>query len=102
MQATKPRTGFPRCQGGIQEGRRYTRSLQGIHLILHQCDQGRDHHRQSGSHQGGQLITEGFSAARWQQRKYIPARQRIRDDRFLTRTKRFKAEHFLQQSAELT
>ena len=44
-------------QRGIDKRRRHPRRLQLIDLILHQRNQGRNHHRQSITHQRRQLIT---------------------------------------------
>ena len=75
MQAAQPPPGFLRGQRGIQERGRHPGGLERVHLVLHQGDQRRDHHRQPVPRQRRELKAQRFAAARGQQRKNIPPRQ---------------------------
>ena len=55
---------FVRAQGGVDRGSGDVALLQGIHLVLHQRDEGRNDNREAGAAQGRELVAEGFAAAR--------------------------------------
>ena len=48
---------------------------QGVDLVLHQRDQGRDYHRQALLHQRGHLVTEALAAAGGHHGERVPAFQ---------------------------
>ena len=51
-------------QRAIEEGGFHAARDEGVHLILHEGDQGRDHHGHAGKREGGYLIAQGLAAAR--------------------------------------
>ena len=66
------------------------------HLVVHQRDQRRHHHRHAAAHQGGNLVTQRFAPARrHQHQQAVAARQRF-DDFRLPPAKRGVAEHIVQ------
>jgi len=101
MQPAQPRPRFPRRQRRVQEGRRHAAGLQGVHLVLHQRDQRRYHHRQPGPRHGRQLKAKRLAAAGRQQREHVLARQHIADDLLLERAEGSEAEVLLQQRQQL-
>ena len=101
MQPAQPRPRFARRQRRVEERRRHAARLQRIHLVLHQRDQRRHHHRQPLPRHRRQLEAERFAAARRQQGKHVLARQRIADDLLLQRAEGREAEVLLQQRQEL-
>ena len=68
-----------------------------VHLILHQGDQGRDHHRDPLQQQRGQLVAEGFSLPRRHDHDGIVAVQGVANGLFLPRKKGGEAEMLLQR-----
>ena len=68
----------------------------GVHLVLHQRDQGGNDDRHALHEHGRKLITEGFPAARRHQHERILPFQHIADHRFLVPFERRKAEVLLQ------
>ena len=63
VQTAQTRPRFAGIQGRVQEGRRHAGGLEGVHLILHQGDERRDHHGEAGADQGGELEAKRFAAA---------------------------------------
>ena len=53
---------------------------QGRHLVVHQGDQGRDHHAGAGAAEGRDLITEGFAAAGGHQHQGRATAHHMADD----------------------
>jgi hypothetical protein len=49
----------------VQAGGSNASPLQLQHLIIHQSDEGRNHHDQPLSHQGRELETERFATSSW-------------------------------------
>ena len=84
---------------GIARGQRSgcdARLFQRADLIAHQCDQRRDHDGQPRPHQRGQLKTQRFAPARWQNSKNVLSRRDGVDDIGLHRAKARKAENVFQ------
>ena len=54
------------------------------HLIAHQCDQRRDHDGQAVAQQRGELVAQGFAAARRHHREHVASGQDGLDDLPLT------------------
>ena len=63
VQPAQTRARFAGIQRGVQEGRRHAGGLEGVHLVLHQRDEGGDDHGEAGADQGGELKAERFAAA---------------------------------------
>ena len=61
---------------------------QRLHLVLHQTDQRRDHHRRSLHHQGRNLIAKAFPASCGHQHEGIISSRHVLDDRLLVLTER--------------
>ncbi len=97
VQPAQARAGFLRLERGIQKRGGHAAGLEGVHLVFHQRDEGRNDDGQAGPGQGGQLETERFAAAGGQEREDVASRQRVADDFFLQRAKRGEAEGLLQQ-----
>ena len=72
----------------VQRGRRYAVGLQPFHLVLHQGNQGRHHHRRPLTHQGRHLIAQTLPASRGHQHHHIASGQDTPDDFLLQRTER--------------
>ena len=83
-------------QAGVQHGGAHAQLAQGRDLILHQGDQGRDHHADAVAAQGRQLITQGFSAAGGHQDQGVAAGNHVVDDLGLSAAKAIIAEDGFQ------
>jgi hypothetical protein len=59
----------------------------GVHLVLHQSNQGRDNDGCSGANQGWQLVAQRLPPAGGHQHKGIPAIKHVADDVFLVALK---------------
>ena len=70
---------------------------QGAHLISHQRDQWRDHHRHTGPHQRRQLKAQGFPTPRRHDRQHVASGGNRLDDLLLARAKGIKAEYIAQK-----
>jgi hypothetical protein len=75
-----------------------TQLRQSPHLILHQGNQGRDHHRHPIQTQRGNLITQGFSRPRGHHNKGILTADDMLNNRLLLSPKRGIAKGFLQDA----
>ena len=84
-------------QAGIQEGRGDAMLAQGGDLVLHQRDQGRDHHAGSGAQHRRYLVAERLAPAGGHQHKRIAPAQHRADDLFLVRPKGREPEYRAQQ-----
>jgi hypothetical protein len=96
-QALFHRPRLPRGQGGVEKGRPQAELVQGVHLVLHQGDEGRDDDAGAGPHQGRNLEAEGLAAARGHEDQGIAASDDPLDDPFLGATKVRIAEDPAQQ-----
>jgi len=74
--------------------------MEGVDLILHQGDEGRDDDGQSRQEEGWELETEGFSTPCRQERKGIPARQDFFHDLPLERAEGVEAEGLLENGSK--
>ncbi len=101
MQPAQSQAGFTCRQRRVEEGGWHAAGLERIHLVLHQGDQRRHHHREARAGHGRQLEAERFTAACRQQRKHVLAGQRIADDFLLQRSKGSEAKELLQRRQEL-
>ena len=81
----------------VDERRGDAVGAQGIHLVLHQRDQRRDHQRQPVEAQRGQLVAERFAAARGHQDQGVAPVQHAGDDLLLQRAEGVVAEVLLEQ-----
>ena len=81
----------------VDERRGNAVGAQGIHLVLHQRDQRRDHQRQPLEPQRRQLVAERFAAARGHQDQGVVPVQHAGDDLPLQRAERVVAEVSLEQ-----
>ena len=72
VQPCEARFRFLHAKRGIQKCRLHTRSLQLVHLILHQSNQRRNNERQTLPQQRRQLEAQRLAAACGQQRKRVP------------------------------
>ena len=77
----------------MQGGGAHPGLAQGGHLVVHQGDQGRDHHAGAGAAEGRDLITEGFAAAGGHQHQGRTAGHHMADDLRLGAPKGAIAEH---------
>src|ERR687890_1042262 len=85
-----------RREPGVERGRIGDRALkQGVDLIFHQRDQGRDDHRQALLHQRGHLVTQALAAASGHHRERVPAFQNGPYGLLLARPERIEAEDLL-------
>ena len=71
----------------------HARLPQGIHLILHQRDQGRDHDCDAVAKQGGDLVAQRLAAAGGHDHQGVAARRDVIDDRFLLVSKGVVSEY---------
>ena len=78
------------------EGRTHAARLQSAHLILHQSDEGTDHHRQAVAQQGGHLVTETLPAPGGGQNHDVVPREQFVDGPALVRPEGTVAEYLLQ------
>ncbi len=79
-------------QRTVQEGGRNTVALQGLHLVLHQGDQGRDNHSESAHGQCRHLEAEALTATGGHQHHGIVTIDHMLDHFLLERTKGLVAE----------
>ena len=87
-------------QRGVQVGRAHTGLVQRAHLVVHERDQRRHHHRHAVAlllaHDGRHLVAQAFAAARGHEHQRIAAGDHVRDDGLLRTAELFVAEHGLQ------
>ena len=96
-QALFHRPRLPRVQGGVEKGRPQAELVQGVHLVLHQGDEGRDDDTGARPHQGGDLEAEGLAAAGGHEDQGIAAGDDPVNDPLLGATKIRIAEDPAQQ-----
>ncbi len=82
--------------GGIQIRRVNAQLVEGVHLILHQGNQGRHHHTGAGSHQSRNLVTERLAAAGGHQDQGVAALDQGLDNLVLRTTKTVITKNFLK------
>ena len=87
---------FPHGDCGIDVSRRDAFFAKGVHLVLHQRDQGGDHDAVAFTEQNRQLIAEGFSRTGRHYDTEIFSRHDFIDDLFLIIQKRVKSEILLE------
>ena len=85
------RAGFLKGEGGIEERRLNACLMQCAHLVLHQRDQRRDHHRHAMAcmlaRNSGYLVAERFAATRGHQHQGVTACTDMLDDGLLRAAK---------------
>ena len=79
--------------GGIEEAGPDTESAQRVHLILHERDQGRDHHPGPVPDQGRDLVAQRLAAAGGHQHQRVLAADQVIDDLLLAATEGVVAEN---------
>ncbi|MNF56789.1 hypothetical protein D3C84_382900 [compost metagenome] len=85
-------------EGGVQRYRRYAQFVQGGDLVVHQCDQRRNHHRQPFAQQCWHLKTEGLAAAGRHQHQGIAPGRHAFDDRGLVAAESVVAEYVFEDA----
>ncbi|MND99007.1 hypothetical protein D3C80_913830 [compost metagenome] len=85
------------AQGRVDVDRRHAVGAQAVHLILHQRDEGGDHHPEPGPQQRRDLVTERLAATCGLEHQGIAPRHYLFDDLELARPKLLVAEDRLQQ-----
>src|ERR671910_819618 len=102
--AVSARTGgFPRSltallgrEPRVEGGRARDRALQqGVYLVFHQRDQGRDDDREALLHQRGHLVTEALATPRRHHGERVPAFQDGPNNLLLARPERVETEDLL-------
>ncbi len=73
----------------------------GVHLVLHQGNQGAHDHGETLPQQGGQLVAQRLAAAGGESGKDVPAGQDLPKDIFLVRAKGGEAESALELSCQV-
>ena len=73
----------------------------GIHLVLHQGDEGGNHDRGPLHDKGGKLVTERFPAARGHQDKGVASSDEMPDDAFLVPLEGVETEELLETGVDL-
>ena len=96
LQAALHGRGLRPLQAGVQCSRRHAQLLERRHLVLHQGDQGRHHHRQPRPAQGGHLIAQRFAAAGGHQHQARAAGDHVAHDRVLGTAEGGVTPHLLQ------
>ena len=71
-------------------------SGKGLHLVLHEADQGRDHHGDALRYSGRERVEQGLSPARGHNRHHVSALHHVPEDRLLPGQERVVPEFFLQ------
>lgn len=89
------------AQGRVQRGGGDAQFFQGGHLIVHQRDQRRDHHRQPFAQQCRHLEAQRLTAAGRHQDQGITAAGHALNDRTLAATKAVVAEDVLEDALSL-
>jgi hypothetical protein len=70
-------------ESGVQKRGFHARLAQRRHLVAHQRDQRRHHHRDAFAQQRGDLVAKGFPAAGRHQHQAVAPGKGVRDDRRL-------------------
>ena len=88
------------AQGGVQEmgnpGVSGLEAPDGIHLVLHEGDEGRNHDSRPFHDQGGQLVAERLAAAGGHEHKGVVSFREMTDDGFLVSLETIVTEESLQ------
>jgi hypothetical protein len=92
------RPGLLRRQAGIEEGRPHPVLPQGLHLVLHQGDQGGYHHPHPIPEHGRNLVADRFAAARGHQHEGVLPGQQGRDDLLLVQPEGIETKHLLEDT----
>jgi len=71
----------------VQVGGAHARLQQGIHLVLHQCDERRDNHADTGAQQRRNLVAQRFAAASGHQDQRVATAGYVLNDLFLRAAK---------------
>lgn len=87
------RKGAAKHDGGNAQGEEL------VHLVLHERDEGRDHHGEAVPQEGRDLVADGFSAARGHDGQGLPAFQHVFQDPLLQEDKIVVAEDGFQDAA---
>ena len=97
--------GLLKAQAGIEKGRRHARLQQSAHLIVHQRNQGRDHHRnpQAGALAGNgrYLIAQRLAAAGRHEHQGVAAGDHMLDDVLLRAAKTVVTEDLAEDLQRL-
>ena len=97
----RKRPGFLGRQRRVEVGGRHAVIGQRIDLIFHECDERRDDDGKPGSQERRQLIAQRLATAGRQQRKDVPASQRVGDDLLLQRPKAVVAKEALERRSQI-
>jgi len=89
------------AEGAVDETCRNTTPLQGLHLVFHQGNQRRNDERHARKQQSGQLVTQGFAAARWHDSQHILASQDGSNDFLLACPKFLEAKRAVEKLERL-
>ena len=88
-------------KGTVDELRRDAVGFQGVNLVLHQGDEGRDHQAEPIETQRRQLVAQGLAAAGGHQYQGIPTGKDVVDHLFLQGKKLVVAEMRLQDAEDM-
>jgi len=92
--------GFFAGEGGVEEGGIHTRLVQRTHLVVHQCDQRRDHDGDAEASalacDGRDLVAQRFASTRGHQHQRIAPGRHMVDDGLLRAAKGVVAKNFAQ------
>ncbi|MCY1355136.1 hypothetical protein D9M69_415430 [compost metagenome] len=88
-------------EGGVQRGGGHAQFFEGSDLIVHQCDQRRDHHGQAFAQQRRNLEAQGLAAAGRHQDQGIAAAGHALNDCTLAATETVVAEDVLEDALSL-
>ncbi len=91
-------------QGGVQKSGAHARFMQRPHLVVHQRNQRRDHHRQSLAcalaGNGRHLVTQRLAAAGGHQHQRVAAGHHVFNDGLLRATEGTVAKNFLKNGVD--
>ena len=90
-----------RWQAAVYERRGNAIRSEGVHLVLHERDERRDHERQPVEAQSGQLVAQRLAAARWHQHQAVVLAQHVTHNLFLQRQEGLIPKMGLQQVEDL-
>jgi hypothetical protein len=86
-----------RREAGVQGRRvRHGALQQGVDLVLHQGDEGRDDHREAPLHEGRDLVAQALPAARRHDRQRVPSFEHGPYHGLLPGTERIEPEDLLE------
>ncbi len=83
---------------GVDERRGDAALGEAVDLVLHQRDEGRDHHRQAASYDGRDPVADALSRAGGRDREYVAAREHGLYDLCLTGSEFVEAEDLAQHA----